>query len=66
MYMGSLAMYGKSGVGNPVDPIMPPDTLLFVEEPEYACADPFTCRGRVAVEVSSVYANGPEVMDRKK
>lgn len=63
--MGSLAMHGKSGVGEPVASIMPPDTL-FVEEPEYACADPFTCRGQAAVKVSSAYANGPEVMDRKK
>ncbi len=65
-YMGSIAMQGKSIVGSPTAPAMPPDAAFAagygVTERHFGMFRP----GEEAVPVSGAYGSGPDVMDRRK
>jgi len=64
-YMGSIAIRGKSIVGSPSEAIMPPEFMFQVlaEEPN---SSGLVQVGERALNVSSVYSAGPEVMGRRK
>lgn len=64
-YMGSTAMRGKNIVGSSPRAIMPSERMFqaLAEEPT---SSGLVQVGEKALDVSSAYSAGPEVMDRRK
>lgn len=66
MYFSSLGMRGKNIVGDGVEKIMPPESVLALLSQEPSDTTSAPCEvGKQMIKVSEIYANGPEVMDRK-
>ncbi len=64
-YMSSTAVRGKNVVGSQSQTIMP-SQYMFRSLAEEATSSGLVQIGEEALNVSSAYAEGPEVMDRRK